>query len=85
MGKQINLYEAKSHLSELVERAAEGEEIVIAKAGKPMARLVALARQKNRISETFGKNVMGITYIAPDFEDDLPLELFLGDGEAAAE
>jgi prevent-host-death family protein len=85
MGKQINLYEAKSHLSELVERAAEGEEIVIAKAGKPMARLVALARQKNRISETFGKNVMGITYIAPDFEDDLPLEFFLGDAEAGTE
>jgi prevent-host-death family protein len=85
MGKQINLYEAKSHLSELVARAADGEEIVIAKAGKPMARLVPLARQKNRISETFGKNVMGITYIAPDFEDDLPLEIFLGDAKADAE
>jgi hypothetical protein len=50
-----------------------------------MARLVPLARQKNRISETFGKNVMGITYIAPDFEDDLPLEFFLGDAEAGTE
>ena len=41
---QVNLYEAKTQLSSLVERAAKGEEIVIAKAGKPMARLVALVR-----------------------------------------
>jgi hypothetical protein len=36
---QVNLYEAKAQLSSLAERAARGEEIVIAKAGKPMARL----------------------------------------------
>lgn len=40
MAKPINLYQAKTHLSELVDRAAAGEEIVIAKAGRPMARLV---------------------------------------------
>jgi prevent-host-death family protein len=39
----VNLYEAKTNLSELVERAARGEEIVIAKAGRPLARLVPLA------------------------------------------
>lgn len=38
-----NLYQAKSSLSRLVERAAAGEEIIIAKAGKPMAKLVAVA------------------------------------------
>jgi len=37
----VNLYEAKTQLSALVERAAAGEEIVIAKAGRPLARLVA--------------------------------------------
>ncbi|MFT3992095.1 MAG: type II toxin-antitoxin system Phd/YefM family antitoxin [Luteolibacter sp.] len=36
----MNIHEAKTHLSKLVERAAAGEEIVIAKAGKPMAKLV---------------------------------------------
>jgi prevent-host-death family protein len=36
----MNIHEAKTHLSRLVERAAAGEEIVIAKAGKPMAKLV---------------------------------------------
>lgn len=41
--KQVNLYEAKTHLSSLVEEAAAGEEVIIAKNGKPCARLVALA------------------------------------------
>ncbi len=40
--KQVNLYEAKTRLSALVEEAGAGEEIVIAKNGKPVARLVAL-------------------------------------------
>ena len=40
--KQVNLYEAKSGLSALVEEAAAGEEIVIAKNGKPKAKLVSL-------------------------------------------
>lgn len=39
----VNIYDAKTHLSELVQRAAAGEEIVIARNGKPAARLVALA------------------------------------------
>ena len=42
MGKPVSLYDAKTHLPELVERAAGGEEIVITKAGKPKARLVPL-------------------------------------------
>lgn len=82
MSKMINLYEAKSHLSELVERAAGGEEIVIAKAGKPKARLVPMQAQKRpRLSTVMGKNFLGITYMAPDFEDDLPIEMFLGKGK----
>jgi len=43
MSKPINIHEAKTHLSRLVEQAAAGREIVIAKAGKPLARLVPLA------------------------------------------
>ena len=41
--KPINIHEAKTHLSRLVERVQAGEEFVIAKAGKPAARLVPLA------------------------------------------
>jgi prevent-host-death family protein len=83
MSETLNLYEAKSHLSELVERAASGEEIVIAKAGKPMARLVPLAKTKKR-SSAFGRNLMGVTYIAPDFYKDLPLEFLLGEEKAGS-
>jgi prevent-host-death family protein len=41
----VNIHEAKTHLSRLVEQAAAGEEIVIGKAGRPMARLVAFQPQ----------------------------------------
>lgn len=82
MSKPINLYEAKSHLSELVERAAAGEEIVIAKAGKPKARLVAFGHASTRRSKFFGKNLMGVSYVAPDFYEDIPLEFLLGEDEA---
>lgn len=40
--KSVNIHEAKTHLSRLVERAQAGEEIVIAKAGRPAARLVPI-------------------------------------------
>jgi prevent-host-death family protein len=44
----INIHAAKTHLSRLVDRAAAGEEIVIAKNGKPMAKLVPLRAEKER-------------------------------------
>jgi prevent-host-death family protein len=74
MANTINIYEAKTHLSALVEKAAHGEEIVIAKAGKPMAKLVPL-EQKVLSPRKFGQNVLGITYIAPDFDAPLPEEI----------
>lgn len=59
--RSVNLHEAKTHLSELVGAAAAGEEIVIAKAGKPLARLVPLEKAeprrpglaKGRVTEAF--------------------------------
>ena len=82
MQTSINLYEAKTQLSSLVDRAAAGEEIVIAKAGKPMARLVPLKPEKRAsIWELAGKNIGGLTYIAPDFDAEDPEinEMFYGD------
>jgi prevent-host-death family protein len=76
MAKSVNLYRAKTHLSDLVERAASGEEIVIAKAGKPMARLVGLPKAKR--SSAFGRNLMGVTYVAQDVENDIPLGVMPG-------
>lgn len=76
---QVNLYEAKTQLSSLVERAARGKEIVIAKAGKPMARLVPLASEPPP-KRIWGQNLLGITYMAPDWEKDIPLEYFQDEG-----
>lgn len=42
---EVNMHEAKTHLSRLVDRAEAGEEIIIARAGRPAARLVPLARR----------------------------------------
>lgn len=70
--KQINIHEAKTHLSRLVDQVAEGAEIVIAKAGKPMARLVPLkaAGSQHRLGVLKGK-----IRIADDFDAPLPDEL----------
>ena len=80
---QVNLYEAKTQLSSLVERAAKGEEIVIAKAGKPMAKLVPMATESEspKPLRKFGQNLLGITFLSDDWEDDIPLTYFLDDGE----
>lgn len=67
----INLYDAKTHLSELVDRAAAGEEIVITKRGRPMARLVAMASAAGDAPPRVPVDTMGITYVADDF--DAPL------------
>src|SRR6266516_6444900 len=48
MPESVNVYEAKTHLSQLLDRAAAGEEIVIARAGRPVARLVPLADSPSR-------------------------------------
>jgi prevent-host-death family protein len=72
MGKTVNLYEAKTHLSELVERAARGEEVVIAKAGEPKARLVPLARPVKHRKPGDWK---GRVVISPDFDAPLPEEI----------
>ncbi|MGE0554366.1 MAG: type II toxin-antitoxin system Phd/YefM family antitoxin [Gemmatimonadales bacterium] len=71
VAETFNLYEAKTHLSDLVERAAAGEEIVIAKAGKPLARLVPLAGVER--GRTPG-GWEGLVWIADDFDAPLPAE-----------
>lgn len=63
---QVNLYEAKTNLSSLVDRAAAGEDIVIAKSGKPLVRMVPVEQPKaRRVPANVGK----ITYIADDFDE----------------
>lgn len=75
MTASVNVYEAKTHLSQLLDRAAAGEEIVIARAGRPIARLVALseASSRRRIPGAW----RGKVSIADDFDE------LLADMEAA--
>lgn len=75
---QVSLYEAKTHLSSLVDRAAAGEEVIIAKNGVPMAKLVPIPQQ---LTPRKPANVGKITYIAADFDepDSEIIALFEGD------
>ncbi len=67
---QYNIYDAKTKFSELVQKAADGEEIIICKAGKPVARLMPLAEKpKKRREGGFWK---GQVWIADDFDAPLP-------------
>jgi prevent-host-death family protein len=68
----VNLYDAKTNLSSLVERAANGEEIIIAKAGRPLARLVPLARRTSPRELGF---LAGQVTVGADFDDPLPEEI----------
>lgn len=77
MPRTLNLYEAKTHLSALVDEAASGREIIIAKAGKPLAKLVPF-RTTRRRAPGRGK---GAIWMAADFDAPLPddlLEAFEG-------
>lgn len=67
-----NLYDAKSSLSRLVERAAAGEDIVIAKNGRPMAKLTAVSGAGARRKPGGWK---GRVVMRKDFDDPLPDEL----------
>ena len=78
---QVNLYDAKTQLSRLVDRAAAGEEIVIAKGGRPLARLVPLAARTmpRRLGLRAHEVVLG-----PDFDAPLPASVQRAfDGEDA--
>ena len=69
--RQVNVHEAKTHLSRLLDEVIAGEEIVIAKNGSPAARLVPLAR-----SEPIVFGVMKGQFTVPDdFDDPLPDEI----------
>ncbi len=65
----VNIHEAKTHLSRLLTRVAEGEEIVIAKSGTPVARLVAVERRPGR--RVLGQD-RGLFEVPEDFDDPLP-------------
>lgn len=65
----VNIHEAKTHFSELVAAVERGEEVVIARRGKPVARLVC-AEEPKRKPRIFGR-FDGQGYIDPSFYDDM--------------
>lgn len=71
-GSTVNIHQAKTQLSRLVDEVVKGKEVVIAKAGKPMAKLVPLAEPKPPRKPGFLK---GKLQIAADFDAPLPPEL----------
>lgn len=82
--RSVNIHEAKTHLSRLVDEVSEGEEIVIAKAGKPLARLVPF--RKRTMRRKLGI-LAGRLSVPDDFDAPLPEELtasFEGAGETSS-
>jgi prevent-host-death family protein len=71
----VNIHEAKTHLSRLLERVAAGEEIVIARAGKPIARLVPW-READTVRE--GGEWRGLVHLSDDFDAPLPDDIARG-------
>jgi len=70
MACKVNVHEAKTHFSQLLERAHAGEEIVIAKGGTPYARLVPLAAPKPREPGILNGK-LGEAFFEPLPEDEL--------------
>lgn len=69
--RQVNIHEAKTHLSQLLEEVSLGEEVIIARAGKPIARLIGLAGPPPRRRGL----LKGTIRVAPDFDAPLPEEV----------
>jgi prevent-host-death family protein len=70
--KTVNIHAAKTQLSRLVDEAVAGEEVIIAKAGKPMVRLTPVG--KKDIGSTLGM-LKGKIWISDDFDAPLPPEI----------
>jgi len=74
--KPVNIHDAKTHLSRLIERVEAGEEVTIARAGRPVARLVPLRAARPRVLGM----LRGRIQLAPDFDapDEALITLFEG-------
>jgi prevent-host-death family protein len=66
---QATIHEAKTHLSKLIRKALDGEEVIIAKRDKPLVRLEAVRPKTLKRKLGSGKGL--VTYIAPDFDEPL--------------
>lgn len=69
MEESVNIHQAKTHLSRLVERVEAGEEITLARAGRPVARLVPYRQRREPRRLGIWK---GQVWMSPDFDAPLP-------------
>jgi prevent-host-death family protein len=69
MASIINVHEAKTHFSKLLSRIYEGEEIVIARSGKPVARLVPIEKTMEKRMPGTAKGQINLSY---GFQDEMP-------------
>jgi prevent-host-death family protein len=69
---EVNIHQAKTHLSKLLRRTMEGEEIIIARAGVPIARLVSVEREKGPRPLDLDR---GVYDVPDDFDAPLPPEV----------
>jgi len=79
----VNVHEARTHLSRILDRVAAGEEIVIAKAGKPVARLVPIGPTASTAAPRAPGKYRGQIRFRDDFDTPLPddlLDAFEGRG-----
>jgi prevent-host-death family protein len=72
MDKMVNIHEAKTHLSRLLARVMGGEEIIIAKSGKPVARLIPFRKKP---AQRMPGTASGDVLVSPDFDAPLPDDL----------
>ena len=75
----FNVHDAKTHLSRLLDRVAQGEEVIIAKSGRPVAKLVRVTAEPRKPGRLKGR-----IRVSPDFDEPLPDEIlaaFRGEDE----
>ena len=65
----VTIHQAKTHFSKLIQRALAGEEIIVAKGKKPVAKIVPIPAFKKERTLGGGKGI--VKYIAPDFDESL--------------
>ncbi|MDA8253337.1 MAG: type II toxin-antitoxin system prevent-host-death family antitoxin [Rhodospirillales bacterium] len=81
--RTVNIHEAKTHLSRLVEAAVKGEPFIIAKAGKPMVKVEAIQTPEDKVKRRIGF-LKGIINVPDDFDEMGRQEIermFYGEGE----
>lgn len=64
---EVNIHHAKTNLSKLIQQAESGEEVIIARAGKPVVKLVPVAKEKSQRRRILGSAV-GKIWISEDFD-----------------